>query len=345
VRLLPGEFASEHWEFTARFDSGHLLFAEFLITNIGLGDRNAAAAGCVIEPNGKTHQFRNGRREGHWNLSSDRLRMEIGASLLDLHPPAYRLRVDKRGVRLDLSFRLDGPALWSDEFAPPGYALDLLDAAAPVEGTLWVKGMGAPSAVHGTIAVTRSWMNEAGSNLVLRRLEFFSLQENAALYAVDIATPDGARRQWMVVRQNGHTAYEFRQFELSLDGQTSESANQDYPEPAALRFKSRGIEGQVQLDRVLLRYDPLASLPQPFRFLVELALNLRPRRVWALSSFDFLFPLDPSAPDHGPLRIRGVGVTALTFLNPISPPRSKVALQTYEFFRARRCLDQPQLGS
>src|SRR5262245_10834961 len=82
ARLLSGDSASEHWEFTARFDSGHLLFVEFLITNIGLGERNAAAVWHLVTPEGKTHRTTNGRREGNWTLSADHLRMEIGSSML-----------------------------------------------------------------------------------------------------------------------------------------------------------------------------------------------------------------------------------------------------------------------
>src|SRR5262249_34173587 len=114
ARLLTGEFASEHWEFTARFDSGHLLFVEFIITNIGLGDRNAAVIAHLVTPEGKLSRFANGRRENNWDLSSDRLRIKIGAILLDLHGPAYQLRMDKRSVRINLHFRPDGPAVWPE---------------------------------------------------------------------------------------------------------------------------------------------------------------------------------------------------------------------------------------
>ena len=58
ARLLLGELAHERWDLTARFDSGHFLFAEFLITNFGLGDRNAAVIGHVIRPNGQSRRFR-----------------------------------------------------------------------------------------------------------------------------------------------------------------------------------------------------------------------------------------------------------------------------------------------
>lgn len=325
AHLLPGAFASEHWEFTAQFDSGYLLFAEFLITNIGLGDRNAAAFGHIVAPDGQTYRFTNGRREGNWNLSPDRLHIEIGASLLDLHDPAYHIQVNKRSVRVDLRFRPDGPAVWSEALSPPGYALDLLAAAVPVEGTLWVKGMTEPVIVHGTLAATHSWMHEAGSSLVLRRLEFFALQESFPLYGVDLTTPKGRRIQWMVVKRQGKKEYESHTFELSLDGQTKEPRDPGYEVPGAFHLKNAEMEGQVRLERVLVRNDPLADLPQPFHFLVALALDLRPRRVWALSPFEIVSPTDLSPAEYTPQHVRGTGVTAVTFLNPMPVSQPKVA--------------------
>jgi hypothetical protein len=325
AHLLPGEFASEHWEFTTRFDSGHLLFAEFLITNIGLGDRNAAAFGHVVTPDGNAYRFTNGRRESHWTLSSDRLRIEIGASVLDLHDPAYQIQVNKRNVRVNLRFRPDGPAVWAEAFSPPGYTLDLLAAAVPVEGTLWVKGMTEPVTVHGTLAATHSWMNEAGSSLVLRRIEFFALQENFPLYSVDLTTPKGSHIQWMVVKQQGKRVDESRTFELSLGGHAREPRDPGYEVPGAFHVKSAELEGQVRLERVLVRNDPLADLPQPLHFLVALALDLRPRRVWALSPFEIFSSTDPSPAEHGSLRIQGTGVTSVTFLNPMPVSQPKVA--------------------
>ena len=312
ARLLPGEFASERWELTARFDSGHLLFAEFLITNLGFGDRNAAVIGHIIAPNGNTRRFRNGRREGRWSLSPDRLRIEVGSSLLDQSSPMYRLRVDKRSVQVGLSFRPDSPARWSDDFAPSGYALDLLGAATPIEGTLWVKKMEAPLTVHGSVAVTHSWMSEAESNLVMRRIEFFSLQENFSLYLADLTTPRGVRTQWIVVKQEGQMVYESQDLQLSLGEPGEESRRQDYVVPGVLHFESPQIGGQIQVDRILLRYDPLVDLPQPFRLL--LALKMQPQRVWALSPFAVSFRSDPG---QVPIDIRGTGVTKVTFLNPM----------------------------
>ncbi|MGH7966455.1 MAG: hypothetical protein ACRERD_32295, partial [Candidatus Binatia bacterium] len=282
ARLLSGEFASERWEFTARFDSGHLLFTEVLITNIGLGDRNAAVIGHIIEPEGKVYEFRNGRREGAWNLSADGLRIEVGSSLLNQQEPVHTLGVSKRSVRVDLRFRPDGPVAWSDKFVPSGYALDLLDAAVPVEGTLWARGMKEPASVRGTAAFTHSWVSKAESDVLLRRVEFFSLQGEYSIYFVDLTPPEGSRSRWLVVTHQGRTIYETQDFELSFDGSVGKS--KDYAMPGTLQLKSEKIAGQVQVDRVLLRYNPLDDLPQPFRWLVS--LKARPQRAFALSPFE-----------------------------------------------------------
>ena len=317
ARLLPGEFASEHWELTARFDSGHLLFAEFIITNVGFGDRNAAAIGYVVDPNEKLHRFRNGRREGRWTLSPDRLRMQIGSSTLDFSSIPYRLQVDKRSLHIDLRFRPEKGAIWTGEPAPTGYALDLLDAAAPIEGSIWVQGMEHPITVAGVVAVTHSWMNELGSSLVLRRIEFFSLQEDCPLYSVEVIAPDKTHTQWLVVRQKGTLGRESQGVIFSLDGGTEETSTRDYPIPRSLRFHNAELEGQVQFSRLVLHYDPLSDLPQPFRFFVSLLLNLRPHRVWALAPFTVAFRPEEAALAQCSQSIQGTGVTAVTFLNPM----------------------------
>ena len=340
ARLLSGHSASEHWEFTARFDSGHFFFAEFLITNIGPGERSAAAVGYIIDPDGTPHRFTNGRRKGRWSLSPDRLYLEIGASVLDLHDSTYQLHVNKKAIQVHLRFRPDRPVVWSETVALPGYALDLLALAVPVEGTVWMRGMAKPLPVNGTIVATRSWMNEAGSSLILRRLEFFTLQQKIPLYGLDLLTPDGKRSQWLVIKQPGHPVSEFHNFALSLDGVTNGPQERGYDVPGALRFKNTEVEGRVRLERVLVRTDPFADLPQLFRFLVELTLNLRPRRVWALSPFTVSFRPDQadhsdhSDQPHVPLQVHGTSVTAVTFLNPVLASPSRTAAHVLEVSRA-----------
>ncbi len=325
AHVLPGEFASEHWEFTARFDSGHLLFVEFIVTNIGLGDRNAVVLGYVIPPGEKPHRFSNGRSEGRWTLSSDHLRMEVSASLLDVHAPTYKIRVDKRSVRLDLQLSPDAQPLWSNALTPPGYALDLLAIAAPIEGTLWLKGMTEPAHVRGVVAATHSWTNTAGSSLVLRRVEFYSLQKDFPVYGLDLTAPDGTRRQWLVVKPLDGPSYTSEHFDLSFNGELKGPREHGYAVPSMLQLKNAEIAGQVRLESQILQADPFVDLPRPIRYLVSLALDLRPWHIWAQSQFEIFWPL--VAEPHAPAR-HGVGITAVTFLNPLPPALRKASWLT-----------------
>lgn len=315
ARLLRGDSASEHWEFTARFDSGHLLFVEFLITNIGLGERNAAAAWHLVTPEGKTRRTTNGRSEGKWTLSADHLRMEIGSSVLDLHAPAYQLQVNKKSMQIKLQFRPDAQTVWSEKAVPAGYALDLLAAAVSIEGTVWVKGMETPLTVKGTVAATHSWTNVAGSSLIRRRVEFFSLQEQNPFYGVDFTAPNGSRVRWVVAKPNGSRVYHSNTVEWTFSGRAKEPRERGYEVPGVVRMKNAQLEGEAQLERVLLRTDPFADIPRPFRFVVSLALDLRPRRVWAFSPYELSF--SPTTKKQSTLHLRGAGVTAITFLNPM----------------------------
>jgi hypothetical protein len=317
ARLLPGDSASEHWEFTARFESGHLLFVEFLITNIGLGERNAAAAWHLVTPEGKTHRTTNGRRASNWTLAADHLRLEIGASVLDLHSPAYQLHLDKKSMRVNVRFRPDAQAVWSEQGVPTGYALDLLAAAVPVEGTVWVRGMKTPLTVKGTVAATHSWMNEAGASLIRRRIEFFSLQEQHPFYGVEFTAPNGTQARWVMVKPNGGERYDSCLVEWTLAGRAKEPRERGYEVPATIRMKNAQLEGNAQLERVLLRADPFIDIPRPFRLVVSLALDLRPRRVWALAPYELSF--SPTTEKQSVLQLQGSGVTAVTFLNPMPP--------------------------
>jgi hypothetical protein len=311
ARLLSAESASERWELTARFESGHVLFTQFLITNMGVGDHHAAVIGHVIFPDGKTKEFRNGRLQGQWNLSPDHLRIEVGTSSLDLHKPQYRLHITKRNTQIDLRFRPNGPPVWSDAAAPDGYAFDLLAVSTPIEGTIKLKGMEAPVTVRGTAALTHSWVQKTESKVLQRRLEFFSLQGDEALYVSELTPPQGAPVRWLVVSRRGQIVHQTQAFTLKPEGE-ADPAQREYPLPATLQFTGDAGEGRIRAERTLLRYDPLDDLPQPFRFIV--ALKMRPHWVGALAPFKMLLRTEA---EQSPIRLQGTGILILSFANPM----------------------------
>jgi hypothetical protein len=316
-RLADTDSASEYWDLVALFDSNHKLFARFMITNEGPGENTGVAYGHFVEPDGTTWFFSNGRREGRWRLGPGGLHLEVGSSVLDLTGRPYALRVHKKkkGVDIDLHFIPDGPAVWNAEENDEAPSVDLLAASAPIEGSVWFRGMQAPVELSGRVGLTHTWMDRSESDVALRRIDFFSLRGERVLYLRDFEAPDGSRSRWLTIARAGETLYQSNDFELSTSGRSSAQNGPEYPLPAALRFRGREVEGEIRLGVGLVHHDPMEDIPQPFRYL--LSFGMRPHRVWTDSSFEVTLK---SGSD--PVKIRGLGIVTVTFLNPIPPATS-----------------------
>jgi hypothetical protein len=317
-RLADTDTAAEYWDFVALFDSNYKLFARFEITNEGPGKRTGIAYGHFVEPDGTTRFFGNVRLEGRWQLGPHGLRMKVGGSALDMTSCPYAIRVHKKkkGVDIDLHFTPDGPAAWDAEENGEGPWVDLLAAGAPIEGSVWFRGMPAPVELSGRVGWTHTWTERSETDLVLRRIDFFSLRGDPLVYLRESEAPDGSRSRWLAIFRGGKIIHQSNDFELSMSGRSSAQDDSKYPLPATLRIRDDAVEGQIHLGVGLVHYSPMEDVPQPFRFL--LSFRMRPHRVWTDSPFEVTLM---SSSDR--VKIRGSGIAAVTFLNPISLPTSK----------------------
>ncbi len=314
ARMAKAENASEYWDLMARFESGHRLVARFLVTNEGPGRHTAVAVGHLVFPDGSHADFHNGRPRARWKLDDSRLRLDIGSSTLDLGSPerAYEVDKNKAGVKIHLSIRASDANSLAPKRGPGGYRVRLVDLAAPIEGSVWIRDrMAEPQPVRGVASLTHTWMDESEPEVALRRIDFASLDGNTGISLVDLKTPGGPPLRWIAIQREGQILYESGDFEVSLSGTAPKGKSRDYPVPARLRFHNSELSGTVELERILLKKDPMKVLPQPFRFL--LSLKMKPRRIWADSPFELKFgpPSDRSA-----FQARGTGMASVTFLNP-----------------------------
>jgi hypothetical protein len=290
-----------------------------MITNQGPGTRTALAIGHLVQPDGTVVPFHNGRRWGRWNLGPEGLRVEIGSSLLDLRGPVRRFEVDKRkkGIEIRLDYAPGRPRALREAPEPGAYAIDLLELAEPVEGSVWVAGMAEPLAVRGTIAVTHTWMGTSEPDLALRRIDVLSLDSEQGLFLSELTTPGGERWRRLVLRHQGKFVFDSGEFELGLEPAAPAGDDSDYPIPGALRLQGPEIEGEIRLAQVLTQHDPMEALPQPFR--LWLSFQMRPWRAWT----DALLEVRLNAAANRPaLHVRGSGIASVTYLNPFSPQAS-----------------------
>lgn len=319
-RLGPGELATEQWDLTIRLDSGHFVLAQFLVTNIGLGDANAAVTGHVVAPDGVTTRFRQGKSADAWRMSEDGLRLEVGKASFDQHGAESRLRVARKKLRLDLVWPAAGPSSAAGALAADGYALDLLASGAPVTGTLWTEGMGDPIAARGRAFVTHRSMDGLEARVVQRRTELVAWPGDTTLYLFDALRPEGApAERWLVVRRGDATLLQTA--EVSLDFDTGgDAAGEGFARPRELRFRAPGAEGRARFAREIVRYEPLADLPAPIRVVVAAAT--RPLRSWSDAEVELRLATGAGGAPEGPV-LRGGGVGEVTFLNPV---RTRMAL-------------------
>ena len=316
ARLSRADAALEYWDVAARFDQGQRLVARVLVTNEGPGERTAVGVGHLILPDGETVEFRNGRLEDRWSVSGDGRSLKIGSTELGLGGPVRTLDYDndRRGIELHLRLRVDGPARFPRSAEWSEYRVDVLDLAAPAEGTILLPGMAAPLAISGRAALVHTWMERSEPSLVLRRIDFASLEPGAALYVRDVTTPEGKSHRWLVAVREGSVLVDTSDFEIDWEPRPSGSES-GYPLPASARLRGPGLTATVVLGRKLVEHDPLGDLPQPFRFLLSFAM--RPRRVWTESTFSLRID---AAAGRGAIALDGNGIASVTYLNPVASP-------------------------
>jgi hypothetical protein len=158
-------------------------------------------------------------------------------------------------------------------------------------------------------------MDESEARLALRRFDFVSLEEGAALLFYDLTTSGGKRLRWLAIEEAGRILYESEDFEVSLRGVLPQWREPRYPIPAALHLHNSELDAQIELGRILLQHEPLKDLPRLIRFL--LSFRTRPKRVWTDSPFEVKVS---SGSDRSLLRVRGTGIASVTYLNPLPSP-------------------------
>lgn len=313
--VLPeGELASDVWTVAARFASGHLLLVEVGVTNAGLGDRNGALVGHLVEPDGTTHRFQKARREGRWSLAADGRRIEVGPLLLDRSAEPPRLRLERDAFRVDLRFAgAPGPAT-PVALGLPRQEIEVVHLATPIRGTLWTEA-GGEQAVQGSLALVRRHTETLESQVASRRVEFFSLGDDpevTSLYAVEVAGDPAEARRWMVVGRGERVLWSG-----PVQSRLAWEERGGFALPTALRFDAPHLRTQVDLGPVLLRDEPLRDLPMPVR--VALAPFIDWREAWSRASFELRRLGEGGA--HSFER-SGRGVVRVSYFKEHAPPRA-----------------------
>ena len=263
---------TEWWVLAARLDSGEQVLVEFTLTDVGPGERNAAAIGNWVAKDGTLVPFSRAKLGGAWTPSPDGKRIDLGKFVFDRTQPHAQLRVEKQNLRLTLDFPLPGAPLATKKFADGKWTQELWSASAPVTTSFWKQGMPAPYSGQGRVALSRRLITGPEAKLAERRLEAFMFGP-APLYALEIARGKRAERWIVAVDTHGDLLAQDSAAYAPSEKLSAVSRKLSLGGPAVIGALDAGVR--------LASYDPLADLPAPIRFV----LGLRLRSAWTASPF------------------------------------------------------------
>jgi hypothetical protein len=304
VHLPVSELGGDYFELVTRFDSGHSLFASAVVHNFGVGDGHAKIVGYLMEPDGTLHRFARSEKQGLWTLSGEGGHMDLNRIQLSRARPERRLQVRKKQLEIDLRIPRAGSPTWPEEPVSLGCSLDLLETAAPVEGSVRTPDAAEPKSLTGRAALTQRWMESLEADCALRRLELFVLEPELGLYFTQVLAPDGATRTWWTATHGGTP--------LSLPSSPRFEANfvhdgDGYPRLLSLDVDGAPLRVHVEVDRPLPVIDPLPDIPLVLRALV--AERTEPR----VGFGPVPFRADVSAPDAPPVHYEGTALVKISY--------------------------------
>jgi hypothetical protein len=264
--------STEWWVLAARLDSGDQLIVELTLTDVGPGERNAAAIGNWVAKDGALTPFSRAKLGGDWTPSADGKRIDLGKFVFDRSKPEAQLRVEKGSLRIALDFPLAAAPLATRKLAAGKWTQELWVSGAPVRASLWKKGMVAARTSAGRVALSRRLIEGPEARLAQRRLEAFTLAA-APLYVVEVANGRRAERWVVACDASGKL--------LAQDSVALASSERLSAVSPKLVLAGAAVGGVVHAGERVASYDPLANLPAPIRFV----LGLRLQSVWMASPF------------------------------------------------------------
>jgi hypothetical protein len=292
--VLPGDVHGAHylaevgdytefWTHVFVFKSGHVLFARFMVTNLGIGSNKGAVIAHLIGPDGTLHEFIDGRRDSSWSYARDRLHYQLAGHSLWGDGREFRLELrNEAGARVQLSIQnvIDsyrpGRILFGEE------KQDYLDFTvtsprAIARGTFTAQG--ATTELDGLGYAEHLHMNYAQHRQAVSLLSFVGFTEDLTVNFTHFVTAKafGFRRiPFLAVGKGKKIVLTANQASLSqANFWTDRRAKAKYRVPRLLKFSfkdphsSDRVRVRVIARRELHRFDVLGRLDSFERFVVE----------------------------------------------------------------------------
>ncbi len=276
VHLMDPEMYSEQWGITIIPEGGGRAGADFIISNIGLGDHKAAVRGEYTDPAGKKYKCLAEYSSDDWKNKSGGFSLTLGENRLSGDLEGVRFKITCPELTLDLVMKNVAPP-WQ-----PGAGKLTLEKDGKEEGFYRMVYPSPRSLVTGTISAggktvelkqgvglcDHSFTNIGPHKLARRWFRFKHLSPEVSVLLVEVETPSsagGTTRGYVLVYDDSGRVIASARARFEYDGWIQDTNSEEgYRIPRQVRVVAvdgaATLSGTLTMTKLEKVSDPLADL-------------------------------------------------------------------------------------
>ncbi len=277
--LASDEFYTEQWSSSVWAENGFYVHVQFVVSNIGLGDKKGAVKVEVTTPRMKRLATKI-KVGDDWRFAKDRFALDFEGSVIEKRGDALYIKAGDGDLSTELTITSltpgFNPAAGGHLYEKNGvYDMVLLAPRAAFKGVMTIKGKSLP--IVGTGLVDHSWTTIPPHKLARRWLKFkFFSGDTTALFtgfATDQAGPQGLDRGWIWLGQKERTLFATLNPKVTFKGAVQDSKSKNkykLPKMVTISSEKDGCKLEVTLrqKKLLRRKDVLDDLSKLESFVV-----------------------------------------------------------------------------
>ena len=265
---------SEGWRYLFWFSDGHIILAQYVITNAGPGSGRLTAVGTILPPDGPPLAvIKNSRPQERWKhqVDEDGIVLEIAHHVITIKPPRHHLLMHGHKGDFTLDTESTTPAVRPGrmDFSDERYQEQLILAPRlrVKAGTYQLPDGPLVQLPQGWGMALHDYANVAEHKRVVSLLQFDTFDRDLQLSLSQITTPEGFEYQrlgTLMAFEGGKLRRETNRIERTYLGLTEDSEKPGYPVPSGFTLKAQhqdfSVEGTVRFRPRPYRRDVLGEM-------------------------------------------------------------------------------------
>jgi len=269
------EFYNEWYSFIFRLKDGYFAYVQFLISNLGLGDGNAAVIADLELPDGRKFKYKKEFPLGKWEYSKDSFSLKFGENTVKWQGKgvAINLKTDDYEASYEFtnaaaSFKPGNGTVYYGSGKKNYYSVQIPLPYAKITGKIKVNGEDSGREVKGHGLFDHSVTNQGLHEQARRWIRFRSLDSKATLLFTELHTAEryeGKKANFFVFYKGGKKFFDSIAVELKpVKFKVDEFSKHKYKIPMEIEVSGAeegvALKGKIIVKKITGREDYLETL-------------------------------------------------------------------------------------